>query len=65
MSDSRVKALMSKMGKPFKKVGSYLKDNKARNDAAAKVMDKRHPTGWGQSALNMSEFHQIKKGLKR
>lgn len=51
--------------KAHDKAMTYLETNKRLNDQAASIMDKKYPGGWAQSATNMTEFNQIKKGLKR
>lgn len=51
--------------KAFKKPINYLKENKRLNEEAAREMDKRYPSGWGQSATKMTEVKQIKKKLKK
>ena len=49
---------------PFSKVGRYLRENKKSQDEAAKEMDRRYPSGWSQSAQNMKEWRDIRKGLR-
>lgn len=51
--------------KVYNKTMDYLDENKRLNDQAASIMDKKYPGGWAQSATNMTELNQIRKGLKR
>lgn len=40
-----------------------LDENEHLNRAAGEAMDKKYPGGWAQSATNMTEFKQIKRGI--
>jgi len=70
--NAKTKALGKKMGvgaigligKGISKVKTYLKDNERINRAAASEMDKRYPSGWGQSSSNINELQQIRKKIK-
>lgn len=42
-----------------------MKENKRLNDEAAKVMDKKYPGGWSQSATNMAELQKHRKAVKK
>lgn len=47
------------------KVMTKLEESSRLTNQAVSIMDKKYPGGWSQSATNMTELNDIRRGLKK